>query len=816
MTPDAHRRAFAVFDRLRTVPSDEWEAALLGETDLSEEVKEAARSLLRNDSPTGEFRGVPVLSTTAGLWEGIEPALIPRRLGRYRIARLLGSGGFGSVYLAEQTNPHRSVAIKIVRPGLSPEHEHRLVFEAEALARLNHPAIAGVYELDHAPELGGRPFLVMEYVLGVPIDRHVREHALSTDAVLSLLAVVCDGVEHAHRRGVLHRDLAPKNILITPEGLPKIVDFGLASEAAARSGQGERITLPGSVIGTLRYLSPEQLGGRPDAIDTRSDVFSLGVMACELVAGRHPFVGEPGTLSEAVDLMMRAPAVRPSATLRGHPYGRDLDAVLLKAIDRDPARRYQSAEAFRHDLRALADRRPVAAGAAGAAYRAIRFCSRHRLAIAGMLAASLVIAGAALSSVLSLRGELRARESAINAIDVVLARLLSPLAPRVGTLQERERLLDAIGPDVLAMSAQARSDPRIAAILANYLLATADVHREQGRSGPALEAYGSAVAAYGRLWRVTGHDPRVGHAYSIAIVKLGDAEMAAGRRQAGRALYERALTLDESLVAGRPEDLPLLSNLFWSYCRLSGLPDQPGPQIQRWADAADEVADRMAAIDPEAWRTREARVHVILRRSSVLSAAQDQAGALDATLEAVDAAEELLAMEPTNATGLATLVHALRYSINAATLAGQVQLATDLAGRAEETERVMLGGQEDLRTPSAHLSPLDAARASRAFAVGNDQAALFYAHRRIGMVDRMLAAGPVDPDVVLTLGQTLQIRGVLHGRLGDLDGVRRDVARLEALASQIRTLFPRHPGGEAAAMECETSAAQLARDWLDQ
>ena len=227
-------------------------------------------------SPAAAVRATLPLSAVPGL---------PSRIGRYRILRIRGEGGMGTVYEAEQDNPRRTVALKVIRAGYtSPELLSRFRHEAEILARLKHPGIAQVYEAGIGDD--GRPFFAMEFISGMPLDEYSRTRGLGPPARLELLAKVCDAVQHAHDKGVIHRDLKPGNILVDDSGQPKVLDFGVAHVTAAPEAADDRSHEPepqaGQLLGTLSYMSPEQIAGdRGRARRLYSDVYTLGVVLFE-------------------------------------------------------------------------------------------------------------------------------------------------------------------------------------------------------------------------------------------------------------------------------------------------------------------------------------------------------------------------------------------------------------------------------------------------------------------------------------------------------------------------------------------------------
>lgn len=314
-------------------------------------------------------------------------------IGPYELREKIGEGGMGEVYAAEQLAPVvRRVALKLIKRGMdSAAVVTRFEAERQALARMTHPNVAQVYDGGSADD--GRPYFVMEFVEGEPITEFCDRHGLSTRARLELFLQVCDGVQHAHQRGLIHRDLKPSNLLVTScDGVAtaKIIDFGVARATSGRLTEHTMQTLVGQVVGTLDYMSPEQADPTGVDIDTRSDIYSLGVVLYELLAGVLPFeeyrTGKP--LSEWMQAIREKepPTV---STRRGSRQG-DLDWICVKALEKDADRRYQSAADLADDVRRHLAHEPVLAGRPGPAYRARKFVRRHRV---GVAAAVLITAG---------------------------------------------------------------------------------------------------------------------------------------------------------------------------------------------------------------------------------------------------------------------------------------------------------------------------------------------------------------------------------------------------------------------------------------
>ena len=337
---------------------------------------------------------------------------VPQTLGPFRVVRRLAIGGMGAVYEAEQETPRRRVALKLLRHDvLGPGMEQRFRRETEVLGRLQHPGIAPLFEAGTVDTAEGRqPYFAMEFVEGRPLDEHANAHGLDTNARLALFARVCDAVQHAHDKGVIHRDLKPGNILVTETGEPKVLDFGLARVTDADLHELSLATEPGQIMGTLPYMSPEQVGGGAHALDLRSDVYALGVLLFELLAGRRPYEVRDVSLPEAARVIREEDATRlgtVDTTLRG-----DVETIVGKALEKDPARRYRSASELAHDIRRFLRHEPIGARPPSRWYLARKFVRRHRGLVAGA-ALAFVALGVGLG--LALRFGLREAETAEQA-----------------------------------------------------------------------------------------------------------------------------------------------------------------------------------------------------------------------------------------------------------------------------------------------------------------------------------------------------------------------------------------------------------------
>jgi eukaryotic-like serine/threonine-protein kinase len=316
---------------------------------------------------------------------------MPEAIGPYRIKRVLGQGGMGVVYLAEQQNPRRDVAVKVIRPSIfNRELLKRFKTETTVLGLLQHPGIAQILEAGTATVRAAAghnytlPFFAMELVDGVPITNYAAANGLSTQQKLRLIVDTCQAVHSAHQRGVIHRDLKPGNMLVTKTGQVKLLDFGVARLVTPDQPAETVSTQFGQIVGTPIYMSPEQLEGNPDLVDTRSDVYSIGVVLYELLSQKLPHPVEANGMPEAI---RQAKLQSPKNLSHFDPILRgDVETITEKALEGNVTRRYQSALDLAADIDRFLNNLPIEARPASTWYQIQKFAVRHRALVGGMVA----------------------------------------------------------------------------------------------------------------------------------------------------------------------------------------------------------------------------------------------------------------------------------------------------------------------------------------------------------------------------------------------------------------------------------------------
>ncbi|HUU18657.1 MAG TPA: protein kinase [Sedimentisphaerales bacterium] len=372
------------------------------------------------------------LSDSSGFTASLQSSVkhIGQWIGPYKLVRILGEGGMGLVYLAQQEQPiKRQLALKIIKPGMDSKRVlGRFEAERQALALLDHPNIAHVHQAGTTE--AGRPYFVMEYVKGLPITEFCDRQKLTIEDRLGLFLQVCQAAQHAHQKGIIHRDIKPSNILVSEEqdkAIPKIIDFGVAKAINQPLNERTFYTEQGQLLGTPEYMSPEQADLRSQDIDIRTDIYSLGVLLYELLTGALPFDREtfreggidhirkvickqdPATPSTRLSKISAAESTdsarrrrTDTRTLRRKLHG-DLDWIALKALEKDPARRYSTVEAFAEDLRRHLNHRPVSAVPPGLLYQSRKFVRRHRWQVVAAAMVMVVCLAVGIAAVMSVR-----------------------------------------------------------------------------------------------------------------------------------------------------------------------------------------------------------------------------------------------------------------------------------------------------------------------------------------------------------------------------------------------------------------------------
>ncbi len=513
--------------------------------------------------------GAPVAHTV----ESTEPAsgII---IGPYHLLQLIGAGGMGEVWLAEQKQPvRRRVAVKLIKEGMDTrEVVARFESERQALALMDHPAIAKVFDAGSTPE--GRPYFVMEYVVGLPITDYCDRHKLTTRQRLELFIQVCDGVQHAHQKAIIHRDLKPSNILVTEvdgKPVPRIIDFGVA-KATSRLSAGTMYTQLGAIVGTLGYISPEQADSAGQDVDTRTDVYSLGVVLYELLAGALPLDFHKLAYDEVLRRLREQDVPRPSTKVRtlgadsavtaqnrsvdisalSRQLRGDADAIALKALEKDRKRRYAAPSELAADIGRYLRNEPVTAHAPSVGYRARKFARRYRVGLITAAAIALVLIAAA---AVSIRQGIRANRQAAIA-QAVNDFLQNDLLAQASTTNQWKP-----DPDLKVRTALDRAAQQIEGKFIQQPEVEASIRNTIGQTYMDLGVYPQAETQFERALdidrRVLGEkDPKT----LRTMYHLGSLDKLQGKHAQAEQLLSRTLGIQRSVLGPEHTDTLATAN----------------------------------------------------------------------------------------------------------------------------------------------------------------------------------------------------------------------------------------------------------------
>ena len=662
MNSDRFRRCEELFHA--AVPLDDSARETLLNTACADDpaLRAEVERLLAAHGRAGSFIDTPAVNGLAQA-DGPSESWVGGRVGAYRIEREIGRGGMGAVYLAERADGQyeQRVALKLIKRGMDTDHVlARFRAERQILASLDHPNIARL--LDGGSTEQGVPYFAMEYIEGEPIDAYADRTALSVEERLQLFLQVCGAVSYAHQRLVIHRDIKPLNILVTTDGTPKLLDFGIA-KVLHPDAEDVTSTVTGMRLLTPEYASPEQVEGRHAT--TASDVYSLGVVLYELLTGRSPYRPRSRSPLDVVEAVRTTDPERPSAAggtekLRKRLRG-DLDTILLTALRKEPARRYQSVEQLVADLRRHLDGLPVRARPDTFGYRAGKFVRRNRVAVAAGTLVVLAMIGGTVATAWQAR-QARAAQARAERRFADVRKLANSLLfdyhdairDLKGARPVRERLVrDALGYfDGLAQ--EAHDDPSLQRELAAAYVRIGDLQQTEASGGDlegAARSYSRSLAMLDALLRVDSTDARVRRDGARVALALGGIVWGRGDQAAGLAHAHRARALLDPLARADTLDV----NLRLQLASAMDLEGQIALEAGDIEGSARHHRDQLGLLEaaPDSHRRHELVRHALSVAYGRLADAQGELGDLHGALESHRRSyairSELAAEHPENA-----------------------------------------------------------------------------------------------------------------------------------------------------------------------
>jgi eukaryotic-like serine/threonine-protein kinase len=665
MTPERWQRVEDLFHAALELPVEKRAVSLSAACGDDSELRADVERLLHSHEQSSAF----VSGAVAGV-ERVAAMVVTEgtHIGPYRIVREFGRGGMGTVYLGERADAQfeMRVAIKVIKRGMDTDAVlRRFHHERQILAGLDHPNIARL--LDGGTTGEGLPYFVMEFVAGQPIDEYCRSGELSIEQRLHLFRQVCGAVSYAHQHLVVHRDIKPSNILVTADGVPKLLDFGIAKLLGGGPDAPGMHTIVGAEAMTPQYASPEQL--RAERVTTASDVYALGVLLYELLAGARPY--DVSDKSAAASIVLDAEVARPSAAaarrrddglsrrLRG-----DLDSIVLTAMRKEPAERYGSVALLDDDIRRHLERLPVLARGDSWTYRTARFVRRRKLGVAAAAAIlTTLIAGVIATSWQArvARAERARAERRFNEVrklaNAVLFDYHDAIESLPGATAVRERLVKDARAYLDSLATEASGDP----VLQHELAAAYDrlgnvlgrpYAANLGDGAGAMDSFQKALRIRQALAAADPHSVQVRRELAHAHRRIGWQLTGTRDFEKGRDHFRQAIAIFTQLVAEDPRDLDSRMGLAGAYNEFGSLLEDRGDlrgalENERRALVLLEEAPAEARDNPRLRRTLSI-THDYMGRALFLSG--DVGAALQSNAKALELRAALVSQDPTNAT----------------------------------------------------------------------------------------------------------------------------------------------------------------------
>jgi serine/threonine protein kinase/tetratricopeptide (TPR) repeat protein len=802
-------RLKAIFHSARELRPGDRDAFLTDACGSDEQLRREIEALIESHRAADDFIANPPARLVADAFGGDlhTSSDAGRMIGQYKLIECIGSGGMGAVYLAERADRQfqMQVAIKLIKRGMDTDSVlRRFQHERQILASLEHPNIARL--LDGGTTEDEVPYFVMEYIQGQRIDRYAEEHQLSISERLELFRQVCGAVSYAHQRLVVHRDLKPSNILVTSAGVPKLLDFGIAKIIQPNDSLEALPTITVVPIMTPEYASPEQIEGAPAT--TLSDVYSLGAVLYELLAGRPPYRLQNRSPQEIEKAISTAQIEKPSAVvirpedarrLRG-----DLDNIVRMAMRKETARRYRSVEQFSEDIRRHLAGRPVVAQPDTLSYRSAKFLRRNRLAVSAAALLFFTLVGGIVATTWQThkarlherraRAEQARAERRFNDVrklaNSVLFDYHDAIKDLPGATKVRERLVKDALTYLDSLAGEAHSDPALQRELAAAYERVGDVRGEEssgslGDLSGAIESYTKALRIREALVLVNPSDTQAQRDLASSHEKLGSRLLDTTEPSNGVEHLRKALALRLDLTRKQPARDELQLDLAATHRNLGVALNRNGPladALEQYRDAL-ALCEKLVLTNPQDRKYRRA-LWASYRGVGYTLWLNGIAGAVEATSKALVLGEALLADDPINADYRQSLT--LNYQN-----AGDMHKETDKRGALEYFRRALALGEESLAAdPANALTRRDLAYAHKRIAdfladlEDNSQSLLHY-RKALQYYQKLVTEAPGAFVSRFLLATCYAGVARMEARLGEVESALEECRKATALLQEI-------------------------------
>ncbi|HEY6154033.1 MAG TPA: protein kinase [Candidatus Udaeobacter sp.] len=742
----------------------------------------------------GDFIETPVadLSNSTIAEDHERDLLIGQTIGHYKVVRRIGAGGMGAVYLAERADQqyHKQVAIKLIKRGMDTDSVLRhFRNERQILAGFDHPNIARL--LDGGATEDGLPYFVMEYVEGLPIDQYCEKHALSITDRLRLFREVSAAVSYAHRRAVIHRDIKPSNIVVTSEGSPKLLDFGIAKILQPSGGVEALVTITGVRLMTPEYASPEQVRG--EAVTTASDIYSLGVVLYQLLTGQKPYRLKTRTPEEISRAILEQEPTRPSTAIARCDGGSksptpnlkvlrgDLDNIVLMALRKEPERRYQSVEQLSEDIRRHFQARPILARKDNVGYRAAKFVRRNTIATAAAALVFLTLLGGIVATTRQAHNakiEKARAERRFNDVRHLAHSVLFEYHDAIKDLSGATRVREQLVKDGLtyldSLAAEANGDPALQRELAAAYERVGDVRGQAfsaslGDMAGAMDSYKKALHIRQAL--LAAHPDDVQNKAGLAGIyqKIGNQSLETTEAGAGLQNLRKAMALYTELATEEPTNSEFRGDLAGIYNGLGMALEARGDESGALENhrKALPIREQLVAAEPRNQRYRQdlSVTYVNMARALVLKG--DIKGGIESNQKGMTLCAALFAENPNNAKYRRLLAIAYQNDGDYRVVLG------DTSGALESFRKKLPLDEQYL-----HDDPINAqARGDFAYSchriglllakLGDYAQALPYHVKALGMLEKLAADAPEDLVIRYRTIITRTTTAEVHAKLGN-------------------------------------------------